>query len=465
MNNDDGKSIASRRTNVAINGAVQYPEVNTIYLLLFCGYVFIWYVDLVGRSDFFASIRIEFLYAGALSVISLFVIPKDSIDHPLKTITIILFIVTAIQVPISRDYTTSKIVFIDRFVKFSFMAWFIGAFVRSPKSMMVFFLFFFLACMKLGQEGLIGQITGSLSWENQGVMRLHGPTPKYGHPNSFTGMALGTVPFIFSYFPLASKKIKLALAIALIFAMNIVIFTGSRTGYVAFCVLLFAYIWKSRNKIKYLFMIAVLVLSIIPFIPEQYEGRFMSIFSGEDKEGQSTELRKEILRDAVNIFVSNPLGIGVGAFPAVRWEAFKRSQDTHNLYLEVATNLGIQGLIVFFIFIYKMLKILHGLENRFKKIIKELTNRQTNEQQNGIKIKIIDDAHFLQATSHAVFLFIVVRLGLGLFGMDLYEIYWWFALGLTGSLYRICIRMEKHFSSAIISTAMSAKETQPADFG
>ena len=43
----------------------------------------------------------------------------------------------------------------------------------------------------------------------------------------------------------------------------------------------------------------------------------------------------------------------------------------------------------------------------------------------------------MQAVAKAVFLFICVRLGLGLFGMDLYEIYWWFALGTTIALYKM----------------------------
>ena len=44
------------------------------------------------------------------------------------------------------------------------------------------------------------------------------------------------------------------------------------------------------------------------------------------------------------------------------------------------------------------------------------------------------DLRFLLALCRAAAGFIWVRLLLGLFGMDLYEVYWWFAAGLAVSL-------------------------------
>ncbi len=54
----------------------------------------------------------------------------------------------------------------------------------------------------------------------------------------------------------------------------------------------------------------------------------------------------------------------------------------------------------------------------------------------GIK-KLLSDLLLLQAICRALAGFIFVRLVLGIFGMDLYEIYWWFAGGLAISLLKI----------------------------
>ncbi|MBK9953455.1 MAG: hypothetical protein IPP10_18805 [Candidatus Competibacteraceae bacterium] len=113
--------------------------------------------------------------------------------------------------------------FIDRVIKFSLLGFFIAAFVTTPKR---------------------------LAWENQGVLRLNGPTPNYSHPNSFSGMALGTLPFIFYFFSIVDRYFRLILLVQLLFSLNIIIFTGSRTGYVALVIGLLFFILKSSKPIK-----------------------------------------------------------------------------------------------------------------------------------------------------------------------------------------------------------------------
>ena len=418
-----------------------YPSVPTLVLLAFCGYVIIWYLQIGYRVPALGEIRFEFIYAAALSALVVATGLKDGIelDCPAVKWTILLFLVIFIQVPLSQDSDHSWTIFIDRVVKFSFMAFFIICFVRSPKHLAFFLAAFLLACLKMGQEGFVGQLTGSMVWENQGVMRLHGSTPIYAHPNSFAGMALGTMPFIIYLFPIVPKYIKVVFIVQLIFAFNIVLHTGSRTGYVAFLIMMIFLILKSRNKKKVILLAGIMALVAIPFIDEQYVARFKTIYTGQEIEGASMDTRKVILEDAMSVFLKHPVGIGVGAFPMVRYQTFGRSQDTHNLYLEVATNLGIQGLIVFLVFLWKMIMCLNNSFHSIAEQKKELQcflNGGDREAKNVTLAKDHKrDLDFMEATSKAVLLFLIVRLALGLFGMDFYEIYWWFALGLTVAIF------------------------------
>ena len=214
----------------------------------------------------------------------------------------------------------------------------------------------------------------------------------------------------------------------------------------------------SDAKKKFALYAIVIALVSLPIVPHDYVGRFNSIFTGKDKEGSSTELRKEILKDACKIFIAHPLGVGVAAFPAVRRATFGRTQDTHNLYLEVATNLGIQGLVVFLLFIYKLMKTLNGITRGSFRQLRELEEiarkiRAPNDTQGDIASHI-EDLRLIKAVGSAVFMFIIIRLALGLFGMDLYEIYWWFALGLTIALYNMnSIAQEK--TEKILNNAIS----------
>jgi O-antigen ligase len=396
-----------------------------------------WYLQFGYRFPALGEMRSEFILGTFLTTLAAFswLASPGGAKTNLSVWTALFFLCFLVQLPFSYDPETSWDVFVDRVIKFSMMALFIVAFVRSPRRLWWFLAFFMLACMKMGQEGLLGTITGSLVWENQGVPRLHGPTPNYGHPNSFSGNALGTLPFVFLFLPIVRRPLKIALIIQAIFAFNIIIFTGSRTGYVAFAVSVLFLILMARSKKKAILCALLLGAVLTPLIPEDYFGRFNTIFTGHDKEGASIEARREILRDAWAIFLEHPLGVGVAAFPAIRKARFGRVQDTHNLYFEVATNLGVQGLMVFLVLIGAVLRTLMKLrrdvDSQLQRIL-EIQSRNTSAGKDYAGLaEHLADLKVLRATCIAVFVYLVIRLALGFFGMDLYEIYWWFALGLT----------------------------------
>ncbi|MGO9377175.1 MAG: O-antigen ligase family protein [Dissulfurispiraceae bacterium] len=415
-------------SNVGIT--VEYPQISNPLLLLFCGYVIIWYLQIGYRIPMLGAIRFEFIYAATLIFLAMFFTPRIHYDCPLYPFIIMYFLIILIQVPLSYDFDTSWTIFVDRIIKFAFMSFFIVSFVRSPTHLKFFLGAFLLACLKMGQEGLFGRISGGLIWENEGVMRLHGATPLYTHPNSFSGMAMGTLPFVYYLWPSTNKYLRPVLLLIGLLSLQIIMYTGSRTGYVGLCVLI-AYIFiNSKAKRKFITWFIIFSLLVLPFIPSDYIGRFDTIFTGTDKVGHSTEKRIQILEDAWQIFVDNPFGIGVAAFPKKRIDTFGRWQDTHNLYLEIATNLGIQGLIVVGLFIYNMLKILRSTRISASNLIMEL-----EAYPDQISRVLLDDLRLIEAVALATSAFIIARLALGLFGMDLYEIYWWFALGIATSLY------------------------------
>jgi putative inorganic carbon (hco3(-)) transporter len=433
----------NRQAIITMNGespaeepSVEYPHISKTLLLVFCGYVIIWYLQIGYRVPALGAIRFELVYAAALTALAIFATPKIDLKFPLFPYVLLYFLVIVIQIPFSQDFNTSWDVFLDRILKFSFMAFFIVSFVRSPTHLKFFLAAFLLACLKMGQEGLLGRLSGSLVWENQGVMRLHGSTPLYIHPNSFTGMALGTLPFAYFLWPLCSKYIKGILLITGILSLHIILYTGSRTGYVGLMVFLAFIFFKSNYKRKFIVWLVLALVLAIPMIPSDYSERFNTIFTLEEKEGRSAEARMEILKDAWQVFVDNPLGVGVAAFPKVRMDRFGRSQDTHNLYLEVATNLGIQGIVIVGLMFYKMLSMLNKIRTNASKDISLIISNPKYVNDN-----ILHDLSWIEAAASATICFVILRLGLGLFGMDLYEIYWWFAIGITFSLYSMLNRI------------------------
>jgi hypothetical protein len=217
-------------------------------------------------------------------------------------------------------------------------------------------------------------------------------------------------------------------------AVIVTIYTGSRTGYIglAFFVSYVVYGVKSKAKVVALMMLAVVILG--PVVPQEYWVRFQTIFTGQEIEGQSTEKRKEIIEDAIAIFAKHPLGVGIGSFPSVRDSYFGRKQDTHNLYLEVATNLGLHGLIAFLIFVYAVLRCLSQTSRSASAQILDLSQATLQYSSVHRCESHVKDLQLIKATAQAAYVYVLVRLVLGLFGHDLYEIYWWLALGLALAL-------------------------------
>lgn len=415
-----------------------YPEVPTPFLLLFSGYVLYWYLQLGERVAVLGAIRGELIFGALLGIIA--VASGIQLRSPLVGWVGAFLACLAIQVPFSSDLTTSFTVFVDRVLKFSAMALFIIAFVRGPKGLKYFLAAFFLACLKIGQEGLTGVLTGSMVWQNQGVLRLHGSTSLVSHPNSLSGNALGTLPFIWFLFPHVKWPVRAVLLLQTAFALNIILYTGSRTGWIAFIAFLVLLILKTRPKPGYLIGIVVLVLILIPLIPQEYQVRFGSVFTMKEQEGNSAETRLEIVKDAVAIFQQHPFGVGVSAFPAVRTATFGRFQDTHNLYLEVATNLGIQGLIVFGGLIITLLKVLSRNRNRLREQIAALGPIEQFNRLGAAESAArshLQDLRLFAAACDAVWCFVIIRLVAGVFGHDLYEIYWWFSIGLAVAVFNL----------------------------
>lgn len=441
-----------------------YDDIHWTVLCVFAVYIVAWFLQIGIRWPKLGAIRFELVLAVSLVILAM-VTPRQKPAEACslyKNIALYYLAYTASMLW-TYDFDTSWLIFVDRFVKFSFMAFFIVVFVRSPTALRVFLCAFLFACLKLGQEGLWGTISGSLIWENQGVMRLNGPVPLYAHPNSFSGMALGTLPFILYLFPLVNKYLKGMLLLLLGFSLNIILHAGSRTTYVGFLLFLFLLLLRSKQKFKFIAIGAVVTMIALPFLPEQYIERFQSI-GGKEKEGHSKEKRMVIIQDALVIFSEHPFGVGVAAFSAVRIKRFGRNQDTHNLYLEIATNVGIQGLIIWVFMIVAIYRHNSRLRAVLQGQIDRLRARGPPDlDQASPFAKHIADLRLMHAVMNAVWGYLSIRLCLGFFGHDTYEIYWWVVMGLTIAIHNMAQVAEritqKQLDNPELSPPAPAKKT------
>lgn len=430
----------------------RYPQCPPWMFALFLAFVVARYIQATARMDLLSAIRLEFLLGGVSVICALTYLPNRTLDirpaKPLMIAIALLFFAMIVQLPMAADPGLARVIFNDRVFKFAMLTFLMAVLIESRRYLWLFQLAFLFSIFYITFESTRGLITGGLYWQNQGVMRLHGAVPIYQHPNNLGGVALGSLPFLWFYWneikPFYQRLCVLVFATT---SLICVIYSGSRTAYLGLLGL-GVWIWlQSGRKAVLVLRLLIVGAVVVMMLPQQYIERFQSI-GGKEKEGHSSEARIEILRDAWTVFLENPLGVGVASFPAKRFERFGRSQDTHNLYLEVATNLGIQGLFVFGFLVYALMASFQRSVRDFTAMRRRLRDLVRAQALRGAPMRgaarIDRDLRFFIATAKAGGGFIFVRLVLGMFGMDLYEVYWWYGAGLAIVLAGLDVHMQKH---------------------
>jgi O-antigen ligase len=445
-------------TEKRVASTISLTEGSKVLFALFLLYLLSWYLQVSARKEFFQLIRFEFVLGFFLLIGSLLAVrPKHFTRSGLAPYIALYSLAVIIQIPLSFNIGYSYEIFIQKFFKLAAIAWFIFVFVRTPKELKIFTAVLLLAFFKITSEGFIGFLDESMLWFNQGIMRLHGSTPLWSHPNSLAGLSIGAIPFILTLYPVVSSRLaKAGLIVLALTSMVCMVFSGSRTGYVAFLGLLLFYLWghSAAKRWRALLLAAVLLVGLAITVPQGYRDRFDSIFTEQDQFGQSISLRKQILEDAWQVFGENPFGIGVGAFPLVRGEMFGRLQDTHNIYLEAATNLGIQGLLLFLLLLWHVGRVLRQTRRGFAAAIDGWVPAAA-----GGEGEVLRDLRFCHALCSGCLLFLAVHLCLGLFGHNLYEIQWWLLIGMALVLRRILLDVDRQKgSSAYLSQESRANE-------
>ncbi len=385
-------------------------------------YVIIFYSQLGSRVPALGAIRIELL-VGVLIIIGILLNrskDKDQTSVPGKLNYAIIFFLISLTLSILTAYWTTYAVesFIN-ILKYASLYMMIVFTVDTETRLKKFIWVYLLMVFLIVGEPFIKVLSGSSG------SHLGGATGLWAHYNSLGGFAAANIPFLYFLFTAENSRIKKILILLIsISSVGSIIHTGSRTAYLGVlgvvCVLWFL----SRRKIVGGIALFAIIIVLWTVMPDTFKDRFLTlrnadnVISGEEELDDSMVTRWQIIKDAYSIFCDRPVtGVGINCFPTARGAKFDRWQHTHNLYLQVLTEIGIVGAIAFTLLIYH---IIHNLR---------LSKDLINPSEKGSK--------WLYALTNAVIVFLIARLIVGMFGMDLYENYWWLAGGLSVAILRV----------------------------
>lgn len=173
-----------------------------------------------------------------------------------------------------------------------------------------------------------------------------------GNPNDLATNMVAFLPLAAFSVLRRSTVLKQAAAagcVALMLAAAVA--SGSRGGFLGLLVMIGVFGVMAVRKRPGLVVAAVFAgICALPLVPSTYWHRIASITDQSKDDFGSAQERRTLIKESIQAFAENPLtGVGAGNFKA--WNPQGRAaawHESHNVVLQVASELGIAGLSVFF---------------------------------------------------------------------------------------------------------------------
>ena len=382
----------------------------SLYLL----FVVSWFTHLASRIPILGVIRFDFVLVIILFILA--ALPsaeekeeeKTGVEKYLK----ILIIYSIVTLPLVEWPGSVLHYGLIQFVKALVFYFFTIKFVRSEGKLKMF-MAVFLGCQVFRileplylhvTAGYWGSAASMANWEF--MNRLSGAPHDIVNPNGLAFIVVSVLPFLY-YYARINKKIffiSLPLIPAMIWVM---ILTGSRSGFIALLAVFGLIVIKTRHK---LFMAMALVLCVFigyPFLSANTKDRYFSIVSHDTKNAATSEGRLKGVENSFRVALHKPLfGHGLGTSKEASWNYGNSTHLAHNLYAEVAQELGFVGLFIFFLYILA--------------IYRELRNAEI--QWHPVETQELD---FIQVSYYALWVFFFMNLvfSLASYGLSSYEWY------------------------------------------
>ena len=165
--------------------------------------------------------------------------------------------------------------------------------------------------------------------------------------------------YLVLYFPFSLRaafaaeikaRMRVFYAFVSAFCALCILLTWSRGAWLALLWMFFPFFLLHSRKTRLLLRFSPLLLLAVPLLPSNFQGRLFSI---GDLGESSIRYRLLTWRGTWKMLLSHPVGIGVGErawraiYPHFAVSGTKTVMHAHNLFLQVATELGVVGLLVF----------------------------------------------------------------------------------------------------------------------
>ena len=326
----------------------------TVYLL----FVISWFLHLGARLPILGLIRFDLLLIVIMTYLAFsgqgeYSTQKAKTDKLLRTlIAYAVFTIPFVQWPGSVIQAG-----IPNFIKGIVFYYFTIAFIRTEKELKKF-IFVFVACQLWRiLEPLYLHITegywGSAAYmsNEEFLERLSGAPSDTVNPNGLAFIICTVLPFLYLIAGLSWKG-RLASAFATPACIYALVLTGSRSGMLGFLIVFLGILVKSKRRFLWTVSGVLLVVVCFPLLSPDMQDRYLSIIGRGEKNAGTAEGRLTGIESDFVVAHRRPLfGYGLGTSREANANFGEHDQPAHNLFVEVAQELGFIGLIIYIPFL------------------------------------------------------------------------------------------------------------------
>ena len=181
-------------------------------------------------------------------------------------------------------------------------------------------------------------------------------TSLFDNPNILAMYLLLYFPFSLgaAFLPQNRGRMRVFYAITAAFCAVCILLTWSRGAWLGVAFAVFLFLLLHSRKTRFTLRFAPLLLIFVPLLPSNFKSRLLSI---GDLGESSIRYRLQTWRGTLRMLGAHPTGIGVGEkawkiiYPHYAVSGTKTVMHAHNVFLQIATELGVVGLVVFLLLI------------------------------------------------------------------------------------------------------------------
>jgi O-antigen ligase len=263
---------------------------------------------------------------------------------------IVLGGVILLSVPFSIWPGGSLKVFTDIYIKVILIFALMMSTITSPKRIQQMTWVMIVASAYIGGRAIFDYVRGVNLVEGDRVRGAVGGM--FENPNDLAlNLVTFLAPTLFIIIQDRRPSRRLFASLCAVLMLGAIVCTKSRSGFlglVAMGAVVGFYTIRARPGVVLAGLLACALA--VPVMPSSFWDRMDSIMNGEEDQTGSREARLRLFSQGLQVFVDNPLtGVGAGQFknyndPTVTQEKWR---VTHDVWLQVASELGIFGLITF----------------------------------------------------------------------------------------------------------------------